>query len=901
MIKRKKYQWGVVVKNKTFGDKLGGKIKAQFGIKQLRNDNSNNDMGFNVYDNKLHPNEVKDKNIYGASKKFGTYLTYPEKVNRVRNINKISGNPYVLNEPIDDRDIDTSGYFRAHATNDLNSIHIPKNNPEQIISEYPHTYQFKNVPKEQYDKKFNYDIELNDKDHEKTYNDKNSTEYEAHHIIEPVFEGYIRGNLKDTNDVKRFIDYRNQLNNKPYKEIPYQGGNPVDNVVSNPNGNFGWARNVFLEEQGYPKDTVSKYPKNIVENYIEDKLGGEPYSLNRNLNPKYKSLEVKKHGGTINKRKQLKSFNMTNKYEYGGRIGDESFIGRTSNIGPFRGIDYKRKKKNKISISTMQPKWALNNGAIPSYHNLGLQVKAKMGGNIKKYQYAGTADSTRGNAGYSSEGKQSVTNINPQFTGGYGNTAVTFNPNLRITGNKITDKRLNAGLMHSRANFDVNSNYTNDNSKKLFNNNIEYNNGVFNAGVNSTIGTNQKPVYGINSGLKFNGIDAQGGFEYGNNKRKLSAAVNVNGYRGSGNVLYNRVYDEKTGDATTNVGAVYTGRKGLTAGANYSNSAAGQSASGNLGYKDNNGYIQANATFNPNNTNVDINEQYSNQGTTKSGKQWHVGVKGGMNFKNKMGGKILAQSGVTIPDSTYYAKAESTSTPLYKNNKVNALKLAEKRRREEEAERLNQGTITQGTYNPSQPTHMESVKNRLDNTDLAASTLHIPQYAATETYNHFVNKQPFNWGHLKPGAHGITPSDLMHIQNPYGRLAADLILDPLNFGPGILGHTLTGIKQIKNLGKAVEIANATAKLGDAANATNKAINVGNVGYNIAKGFAKDAAHMGEHIITHPIHGPAAMQRSFDYTINKDSTKKVADGDVGIKHHKLGGIIKKKRNIKWAGQ
>lgn len=111
----------------------------------------------------------------------------------------------------------------------------------------------------------------------------------------------------------------------------------------------------------------------------------------------YEPVEVMQRKGYYDKLKDLIGYksggkykrNINNKYEYGGVIGDESFLGRTSNVGLFKGIDTIKKKKNKLAVSTLQPKWALADGAMPSYHNSGLQVRSKMGGKVKKYQTGG--------------------------------------------------------------------------------------------------------------------------------------------------------------------------------------------------------------------------------------------------------------------------------------------------------------------------------------------------------------------------------------------------------------------------------------------------------------------------------------------------------------------------------
>lgn len=166
----------------------------------------------------------------------------------------------------------------------------------------------------------------------------------------------------------------------------------------------------------------------------------------------YEPVEVMQRKGYYDKLKDLIGYksggkykrNINNKYEYGGVIGDESFLGRTSNVGLFKGIDTIKKKKNKLAVSTLQPKWALANGAMPSYHNSGLQVRSKMGGKVKKYQTAGNTELSpiknlsdiRGNAGYDSTGKKSTTIMNPTFTGEYNNTGVTKKGNQWSVGVK---------------------------------------------------------------------------------------------------------------------------------------------------------------------------------------------------------------------------------------------------------------------------------------------------------------------------------------------------------------------------------------------------------------------------------------------------------------------------------
>lgn len=80
---------------------------------------------------------------------------------------------------------------------------------------------------------------------------------------------------------------------------------------------------------------------------------------------------------------------MNNKYEYGGRIGDETFNVGNLRKGNTSGDSLRTMLgSNKIRISTRQPKWALNNGPIRKQRNLGLQAKyAKLGGRL--YQVAG--------------------------------------------------------------------------------------------------------------------------------------------------------------------------------------------------------------------------------------------------------------------------------------------------------------------------------------------------------------------------------------------------------------------------------------------------------------------------------------------------------------------------------
>lgn len=82
---------------------------------------------------------------------------------------------------------------------------------------------------------------------------------------------------------------------------------------------------------------------------------------------------------------------MSNKYEYGGRIGDETFNVGNLRKGNTSGDSLRTMLgSNKIRISTQQPKWALNNGPIRKQRNLGLQAKyAKLGGRL--YQGGGSA------------------------------------------------------------------------------------------------------------------------------------------------------------------------------------------------------------------------------------------------------------------------------------------------------------------------------------------------------------------------------------------------------------------------------------------------------------------------------------------------------------------------------
>ena len=110
-----------------------------------------------------------------------------------------------------------------------------------------------------------------------------------------------------------------------------------------------------------------------------------------NTGNKLASTDInRKLGGKINKQRIIKkSLNMSNKYEYGGRIGDETFNVGNLRKGNTSGDSLRTMLgSNKIRISTRQPKWALNNGPIRKQRNLGLQAKyAKLGGRL--YQVAG--------------------------------------------------------------------------------------------------------------------------------------------------------------------------------------------------------------------------------------------------------------------------------------------------------------------------------------------------------------------------------------------------------------------------------------------------------------------------------------------------------------------------------
>lgn len=552
---------------------------------------------------------------------------------------------------------------------------------------------------------------------------------------------------------------------------------------------------------------------------------------------------------------------------------------------------------------------SINNSNLQSKPKPGQSVEMKkLGGQLKKYQVAGQTTISnlnntmrgRGNAGFNPlTGKPNISNnfsLNPNISYGnpkgwgqiYGNADIINTPifNQKTFAAGYNKKNLgNIGLIYKDINDD-----------RSFGTNVNINRGPIRAVGTADVNKDRTT---IGAGVGYNSPLLHGDVNYTysryNNKpgglHGLGAAVGNDRFSVLGNTSIDKA---NPANNSTNISGVYNGPKGGYVRGGFYKNQQGRSGDIEGGFKGKNGNISGNVSYGNEFNNTNINGEYGNTYNTRKGNKLTVGVKGSMNVgKYRSGGETKKEmqptsspetggySSPTIPNNTYYATPQSTDTNLKQNNRVNSMALAKKRFNDIVA--ASQGTVRQGSYFQSPLTHSEAVNNRIANTDLAASTLHIPQYAMTESYNHFINKQPFNWSHLKPGAHGIKPSDLMHLENPYAKFAVDTIFDPLNFTPGALAHTIGGLRNIRNIGKVVEGTNLAAKTARAAiEATAK----------VAKGFGKDMLHMAEHTATHPIHGPSTGLRGYEYA-TEDKKKKIASGDVGMKLHRIGGKVRRR--------
>ena len=313
--------------DESMNRKTGGKIKAQFGFKQLRNDNSNNDMGFSVADDRLKPHEVKDKSIYNAAKINTSHnsLPYTEIVKRIRELDNISGNPKISNKNsnvstlLTSKPYGNSNVFRANYVPFTNTIHFPATLPNNLIDEYPHGYQKKEKGIMDMGKKTINSLIKNKGIYNNTYGDTNSVEFDAHQIIEPIMRSYVTekyhsyDNIKDVKDI---IKYRQKITDQYNNSTKNKNNNSFDKQdylqdmrLTNPDLNDE-SENVYRNKGYWENELYRPTRVETVKQYAQDKIGGEPYSLNRNLNPRYKSLEVKKHGGKTNFKfnKQINNF-----------------------------------------------------------------------------------------------------------------------------------------------------------------------------------------------------------------------------------------------------------------------------------------------------------------------------------------------------------------------------------------------------------------------------------------------------------------------------------------------------------------------------------------------------------------------------------------------------------------
>jgi len=180
-------------------------------------------------------------------------------------------------------------------------------------------------------------------------------------------------------------------NAKNYDRSEYIAQNPDDI-----NDSYDYAGPMYKDSRGYehlgyiPADGKLLHgtgkTKNHPAYYVITDLNNEQIQLGEY--GKYEPVELIQKKGYYDKLKDYFGFkyggrtkNIINKYEYGGRIGDESFLGRTTNIPKrFVGADVNKKKKQPIHQSKLMPKYALKLGNIPSYNTLGLKVRHAAGG-----------------------------------------------------------------------------------------------------------------------------------------------------------------------------------------------------------------------------------------------------------------------------------------------------------------------------------------------------------------------------------------------------------------------------------------------------------------------------------------------------------------------------------------
>lgn len=552
--------------------------------------------------------------------------------------------------------------------------------------------------------------------------------------------------------------------------------------------------------------------------------------------------QVRKHGGKINKHKSLKLYNMTNKYEYGGRIGDETFNVGNLKRGTTSGDSLRTllNKNNKIRVSTKQPKWALNNGSI---NNSSLQSKPKsgqstemkkLGGRLKKYQLAGqTAISnlnntmrTRGSAGYSPiTGKPNFSNnfdLNPNISYGnpkgwgqvYGNANITrtpvFNQNLFSAG--YNKKNLGTADL----------NYKDINGDKTFGANVNVNRGYVKAVGTADIG---KDKMSVGTGLEYNSPLIHGGINYNYNKNTVVPG-GVHGLSGSlgndrFNIMGNKSIDvNNPANNSTNIVGGYNGPKGGYVKGGYYQNQHGRSGSIEGGYKGKNGNISGNINYGNGFNSGNISGEYLNTYDRPKGNKLTVGVKGSMNVnKYQIGGDTRRQlqsanapefggySLPNIPDKTYYATPQSTDTNLKQSNRVNAIALAKKRANE--AAIKAQGTITR-SYNDIYPMTGNELREKIHKDvrgtlDKTAKVMHVTAQGTSDLANLAINGESPDINRYLDPKLDRPISKTLGIKNKYIAPVLNLGVDLGNYVPlKWIGHIEKGgnaLKTMYNVGK----------------------------------------------------------------------------------------------------